>query len=45
MSRCGNAQLGYGDGDESTVIAYGSSSNRRITYYFRKKFSVADRRP
>jgi hypothetical protein len=38
----GNAQLGYGDGDESTLISYGSStSNRRITYYFRKQFIVA----
>jgi len=37
----GNAQLGYGDGDESTLIAYGSSTNRRITYYFRKPFVVA----
>ena len=39
----GNAQLGYGDGDESTVISYGSSTtNRRITYYFRRSFTVAD---
>jgi hypothetical protein len=38
----GNAQLGYGDGDESTVINYGSSSNKRITYYFRRSFTVAD---
>ena len=38
----GNAQLGYGDGDESKVIAYGSATNKRITYYFRKKFSVAN---
>ncbi len=33
----GSAQLGYGDGDESTVISYGTSTtNRRITYYFRR---------
>ena len=38
----GNAQLGYGDGDESTVISYGSSTNKRITYYFRQKFNVAN---
>ncbi len=39
----GNAQLGYGDGDESTVISYGSSSsNKRITYYFRQTFPVVD---
>jgi VCBS repeat-containing protein len=39
----GNAQLGYGDGDETTVISYGSSTtNRRITYYFRRSFAVTD---
>ena len=38
----GSAQLGYGDGDEATVLSYGSnSSNRRITYYFRRAFTVA----
>jgi hypothetical protein len=37
----GMAQLGYGDGGEATVISYGSStSNRRITYYFRRSFDV-----
>jgi len=39
----GLAQLGYGDGDESTVLSYGSnSSNKRITYYFRRSFIVAN---
>ena len=39
----GNAQLGYGDGDETTVISYGSSSsNKHITYYFRKIISVSN---
>ena len=39
----GNAQLGYGDGDEATVISYGSSSsNKYITYYFRQSFNVSD---
>jgi len=39
----GPAQLGYGDGDESTALSYGgNSSNRRITYYFRRGFTVAD---
>ncbi len=39
----GNAQLGYGDGDENTVISYGSSSsNKHICYYFRKTFNVSD---
>ncbi len=39
----GAAQLGYGDGDEATVLSYGTStSNRRITYYFRRSFTVAN---
>ena len=39
----GPAQLGYGDGDESTVISYGSNpNNRRITYYFRRSFTVTN---
>jgi acid phosphatase type 7 len=39
----GLAQLGYGDGDEATVISYGGNvNNRRITYYFRRSFTVAD---
>lgn len=38
----GNAELGYGDGDEATVISYGPSLvNKYITTYFRKKFSVS----
>jgi hypothetical protein len=39
----GNAELGYGDGDEATVVSYGpSSSNKYITTYFRKQFSVTN---
>lgn len=39
----GNAQLGYGDGDEATVVSYGStSSNKYITTYFRKSITVTD---
>jgi hypothetical protein len=39
----GPAQLGYGDGDEATSLSYGSDpNNRRITYYFRRSFSVAN---
>ncbi|KPJ60675.1 MAG: hypothetical protein AMJ46_05295 [Latescibacteria bacterium DG_63] len=33
----GNAELGYGDGDEATVLTAG-----RITYYFRSSFLVND---
>lgn len=38
----GPAELGYGDGDEATVVSYGpSSSNKYITTYFRKSFTAA----
>jgi hypothetical protein len=38
----GNAELGYGDGGEATVVSYGSNaSNRYRTTYFRKAFSVS----
>lgn len=37
----GGPQLGYGDGDETTVVSYGpSSSSKYITTYFRTTFSV-----
>ena len=37
----GPAQLGYGEGDEATVLSYGGNSlDRYITYYFRKIFMV-----
>lgn len=37
----GNAELGYGDGDESTVVGYGPDSNNKfITTYFRKTITV-----
>lgn len=39
----GAAQLGYGDGDEVTVVSYGSDSNNKYTTtYFRHSFTVAD---
>lgn len=39
----GPAELGYGDGDESTVVSYGpSSSNKHITTYFRHSFNIDD---
>ncbi|MBL7858644.1 MAG: CotH kinase family protein [Cyclobacteriaceae bacterium] len=39
----GTAQLGYGDGDEQTVVGYGSDANNKyITTYFRKQFTVTD---
>lgn len=39
----GAAQLGYGEGDEATVVSYGTAgSNKYITTYFRKTISVAN---
>ncbi len=39
----GNAELGYGDGDEATVVSFGpNSSNRYITTYFRRTFNVSN---
>ena len=37
----GPAELGYGDGDEATVVSYGSNaSNKYVTTYFRKTISI-----
>jgi Calcineurin-like phosphoesterase/Purple acid Phosphatase, N-terminal domain len=39
----GAAQLGYGDGDEATVISYGpNASQKYITTYFRRAFTIPD---
>ena len=38
----GPAELGYGDGDEATVIQGGPSDNRHPTAYFRRRFDVTD---
>jgi len=39
----GPAQLGYGDGDERTVVGYGPNAGAKyITTYFRRSFNVAD---
>jgi hypothetical protein len=39
--KTGNAQFGYGEGDESTVIDYGpDSQNKYITSYYRNSFQV-----
>ncbi|KAA3613775.1 MAG: T9SS C-terminal target domain-containing protein [Calditrichaeota bacterium] len=41
--REGNAEFGYGDNDETTVVSYGSDSrNKFITTYFRKSFNVTN---
>lgn len=37
----GNGELGYGDGDETTLLSYGpSSSSKYITTYFRKEVDI-----
>jgi hypothetical protein len=39
----GPAQLGYGDGDEATVVGYGPDPNdKHITTWFRRSFAVAN---
>ena len=40
--KSGRAQLGYGDGDEATVVGFGpDSANKFITTYFRTRFDLA----
>lgn len=39
----GPAQLGYGDGDEQTLLGFGPDANNKfITTYFRKTFELED---
>lgn len=39
----GPAELGYGDGDETTVVGYGPDANNKyVTTYFRHSFPVED---
>jgi hypothetical protein len=39
----GPAQLGYGDGDERTVVGFGPNTGAKfITTYFRRAFNVSD---
>jgi Calcineurin-like phosphoesterase len=41
--KSGPAQLGYGDGDEATVVSFGPDANAKfITTYFRHTFDVTD---
>ncbi len=41
--KTGKAELGYGDGDEATVVKFGpSSTNKFITTYFRKTINIPD---
>lgn len=39
----GASELGYGDGDEATVLGFGPDSNNKYpAYYFRRAFTVSD---
>lgn len=38
----GPGKLGYGDGDEATIVAFGTSTSKFKTTYFRATFPVAD---
>lgn len=38
----GAAQLGYGEGDEATVLPFGNSANKWKVAYFRHRFSAQD---
>lgn len=39
----GLAEFGYGDGDENTIVNYGSNTNNKhVTTYFRHSFNIAD---
>jgi tartrate-resistant acid phosphatase type 5 len=41
--RTGAAELGYGDGDEATVVGFGGDAHdKRVTTHFRRRFTVAD---
>jgi hypothetical protein len=41
--KSGNAELGYGDGGEATVVGYGPDlNNKYVTTYFRRAFNVTD---
>lgn len=38
----GTAELGYGDGDETTTVNFGNASDKHVTTYFRLTFSATD---
>ena len=39
----GSGQMGYGDGDEATVVSFGGDASAKyVTTYFRKTFTIAD---
>jgi len=40
--KTGRAELGYGDGDEATVVAGGPATSHYVTTYFRRSFSASE---
>jgi hypothetical protein len=40
--KAGPGQLGYGDGDEATVVDFGVATNKHVTTYFRRTWEVED---
>jgi len=41
--KSGAAQLGYGDGDETTVVSFGTNASKKyLTTYFRKSVSISN---
>src|SRR6185369_2988699 len=40
--KSGPAQLGFGDGDEATVLRAGNEERRFVTYYFRRAFEISN---
>ncbi|HEU4469636.1 MAG TPA: T9SS type A sorting domain-containing protein [Flavisolibacter sp.] len=39
----GNAELGYGDGDEATIVSFGpDAANKYVTTYFRRTVNIAN---
>lgn len=42
--KTGNAEFGYGDEDETTLVSYGNDANNKfLTTYFRKTFNVINK--
>jgi hypothetical protein len=41
--KSGTAELGYGDGDEATLVSFGTNTRKKfLTTYFRRNFSITD---
>lgn len=40
--KSGPGQLGFGDGDEATLLSPGNNDRRFVTYYFRRSFELVD---